>query len=553
MLVSFKDYSFTYADAKTALTNINLNIKAGSFTVMFGRSGSGKTTLLRQLKSVLLPSGTATGSLLWHDQPLAKLDNRQQASAIGYVNQQADAQFVTDKVWHELAFGLESLGEKPNVIHSRIAEMATFFGLTELMSRDVTTLSGGQKQLVSLASVMVMRPELLLLDEPTAQLDPLAKQSFIQALVRLHNELGTTILLAEHELEDVTSFADQLVMMRSGAIVADGAPQQVSADLFAQHAPLFAALPTATRLYCNSVTSVQAATIPLTVGAGRAWLQGFVRNPEPFATPAPEPDAQPWLIAKHVSFRYSQDAPDTLKDINLQVSRGQWYGIVGSNGAGKTTLLNLLGRILRPSSGKITLASQPLDRYRSADLYQEFLAVMPQDPTTLFASATVQAELMTTAKRVQPAMGAEAAVSGVIDLCHLRPLLAHHPFDLSGGERQLLALAKIILLRPKVLLLDEPTKGLDAFTKAAVGSILAQLHSTGVTIVMVTHDLDFVAQYADHIALLFDGEIAASAPTHEFFAANSFYTTTANRIARDYWPNAITLEEVEACLQKTNS
>lgn len=553
MLVTMHDYSFTYPDEHVALQHVNLTLEPGSFTVLFGRSGSGKTTLLKQMKRTLLPSGTAHGDLLWHKQPLADLDARASASKIGYVNQHADAQFVTDKVWHELAFGLESLGVPSDVMNTRIAEMATFFGLGELLDRDVNTLSGGQKQLVSLASVMVLRPELLLLDEPTAQLDPLAKQTFIQILVRLHNELGTTILLAEHELEDLLQWADKLVMMRAGAIVADGTPRAVSAQLAKVGDPLLAALPVATRLYCATTTSTDVGAIPLTVGAGRAWLNAQVSAPISF-TPTPSAiKAAPFLTAKHLSFRYGRDEPDVLTDVSLSIQQGEWFGIIGNNGAGKSTLLELLSRILRPTSGKISLAGQRLDGYKQADLYQELLAVLPQDPTTLFAHSTVQAELAATAKLTNPAMGSDAAVSGVVDLCHLRPLLAHHPFDLSGGEQQLLALAKVILLRPRVLLLDEPTKGLDAFTKTQVGTILAQLQQTGVTLVMVTHDLDFIAEHADHIALLFAGRIVATGTTHEFFAANSFYTTTASRIVRDQWPQAITYAEVQTCLNQKSS
>lgn len=553
MLISIHDYSFSYPDNQPALSHVNLDLAQGSFTVLFGRSGSGKTTLLRQLKRVLLPSGTSTGNITWQNQPLAALDNRAQASKIGYVNQHADAQFATDKVWHELAFGLESLGVRPTAMRTRIAEMATFFGIGALLDRDVRSLSGGQKQLVSLASVMTLRPELLLLDEPTAQLDPLAKQTFIQILVRLHNELGTTILLAEHELEDILPWADQLVMMRAGTIAAAGTPRAVAAKLHAAGDPLFAALPTATRLYCTGTALIKTEAIPLTVGAGRSWLAQLPLTPAPLSAPVAPAPTTPFLTAKHLAFRFAPDEADVLTDVNLTVQQGSWYGIIGNNGAGKSTLLTLLSGIRQPTSGKVTLAGNKLTHYKEADLYHEFLAVLPQDPTTLFASATVQAELLATANMVHPAMGAAAAVSGAVDLCHLRPLLDHHPFDLSGGEQQLLALAKVILLRPKILLLDEPTKGLDAFTKQQVGTILNQLQKNGVTLVMVTHDLDFIAEHADHIGLLFDGTIVADAPTHDFFAANSFYTTTASRIGRDIWPGAITFKEVAACLKHSQN
>lgn len=543
MLVSMQNYTFAYPNQPPTLQHVNLDLPQGSLTVLFGQSGSGKTTLLRQLKRVLMPSGTTSGRLLWHDAPLADLDLRTQASAIGYVNQQTDAQFVTDKVWHELAFGLESLGLPETKMRIRVAEMATFFGLSQLMSRDVATLSGGQKQLVSLASVMVMRPDLLILDEPTAQLDPLAKQTFIQMLVRLHNDLGTTILIAEHDLDGLLPFTDQLVMMSAGRIVATGTPQSVAAQLATTNDPLLAAFPPATRLFCHH-TPNSVDRIPLSVGAGRAW---FANQPHPnYDQPAsPSPVAEPILTARHVSFRYTPNADDVLTDVSLTIEQGDWFGIVGNNGSGKSTLLSLLGRILQPNHGRITLAHQNIARYPQASLYREFLAILPQDPTTLFASPTVQSELMATAKQTAPAMGIEAAVSGAIDLCHLRPLLKRHPFDLSGGERQLLALAKIILLRPKVLLLDEPTKGLDAFTKRQVGTILDQLQQAGVTLVMVTHDLDFIAQHANHVALLFNGEITTAADTHTFFAHNNFYTTSASRIARDVYPWLVTDDELQ--------
>lgn len=549
MLVTFKDYAFGYTADTNVIADINLNIAPGSFNVLFGRSGSGKTTLLQQLKRVLLPSGHCAGTLTFNSAPITTLTERQAAQDIGYVNQHADAQFVTDQVWHELAFGLERLATPAPVMHSRIAEMATFFGITELLNRDVHTLSGGQKQLVNLASVMVLRPQLLLLDEPTAQLDPLAKNNFIHALTRLHDELGTTILLAEHELEDLLQHCDQLIMMDAGHITASGTPAQVSKQLAAADKSL-AAFPVATQLY---YTKPGGADVPMTVGAGRTFLQQTVVQPAAHIPDRRVENGEPWLVAKHVAFRYAADAPDTVSDINLTIPHGAFYGIVGSNGAGKSTLLALLGRILRPTHGSIRVAGKKLSAYTTADLYTNFLAVLPQDPTALFGSTSVQDELLATAQQTQPAMGAAAAVSGVAELCHLQSLLTQHPFDLSGGEQQLLALAKIILLRPQVLLLDEPTNGLDATTKLQVGQILDELHATGVTIVTVTHDLDFIAAHATTIAMLFDGTITAEAATPDFFAANSFYTTTANRIARDFWPHAVTLQEVQTCLAQSQT
>jgi energy-coupling factor transport system ATP-binding protein len=553
-LIEIHDFNFTYPQApKKALTDLTIQLPEGSFTVLFGKSGSGKTTLLRQLKPSLAPHGHKTGEILVEDRPLATLDLRTQTTAIGYVLQNPDNQIVTDKVWHELAFGLESLGLDQATIRLRVAEMASYFGIQHWFKKEVTELSGGQKQLLNLASIMTLHPKLLILDEPTSQLDPIAASDFLETIAKINREIGTTILMTEHRLQNVLPMADQVLMMADGQIVASGSPQSVGQQLAKQQDDLFIAMPAPMQI----AASQQANTQPLTVREGRQWLETLQLVEK---TKAPEQlidkSHQPMIRASNVFFRYDKDGPDVVADLALSVEKGELFSLMGGNGTGKSTLLSLLSRIQRPYRGKIELAGKRLEKYSDQQLYRQFLGVLPQNPQSLFTKKTVRADLYevidgprekkSAAYPLQ--MDKAQAVAGIVELTHLEELLNRHPYDLSGGEQQRVALAKIMLLRPQLLLLDEPTKGLDDFFKQEFGEILQTLKNQGVTIVMVSHDVEFVAEYADKVGLFFDGQIATVKYAKDFFAGNNFYTTAANRMSRAYFPDAVTVKDVIACL-----
>ena len=535
-----KDLTFSYASAKGrhSLENVSLTIEQGEFLVLCGKSGSGKSTLLRQLKTVLTPNGKRTGEILFRGVPLKQVSDREQSEKIGFVMQNPDDQIVTDKVWHELAFGLESLGCDQKTMRGRVAEMACYFGIQDWFHRDVATLSGGQKQLLNLASIMAMQPEVLILDEPTSQLDPIAASDFLNTVRKINTELGTTVIITEHRLEDIFPYADRAVVMEKGRVIADDTPGKVGQLLFEQANPMFAAMPTPVRVYYGAGGTGES---PLTVRQGRSWLsRRFPNRPEKdaiAAPPLPEEVKDPALVLKELWFRYEKDSPDILRGVSAEIPSGSLYAILGGNGAGKSTTLKAISGICRPYRGKVTLFGKPVDKYKSSELFHGCLAMLPQDPKSLFVKKTVREDLSEMTKD-------KSSIERIAALCQITELLDSHPYDLSGGEQQRAALAKVLLTNPRLLLLDEPTKGIDSFFKETFAEILADLKKQGITIVMVSHDVEFCARYADIVSMFFDGQVLTTDTPRRFFGANSFYTTAAHRMSRHVFEGAVTAEDV---------
>ena len=530
-------FSHAAAKGKRSLDGVSLRIRAGEFLVLCGRSGSGKTTLLRHLKTVLTPNGKRSGEILFCGTPLAQVSERDQAAKIGFVMQNPDDQIVTDKVWHELAFGLESLGCDQTTMRTRVAEMACYFGIQDWFHRDVATLSGGQKQLLNLASIMAMQPEVLILDEPTSQLDPIAASDFLNTVRKINTELGTTVIITEHRLEDIFPYADRAVVMDGGKIIADDAPANVGQLLFEQKNPMFAAMPTPVRVFYGAGCTGES---PLTVRQGRNWLsREFPSAPKIKAEPALSPTEveNPALSLKELWFRYEKDGRDILRGVSAEIPAGEIYAILGGNGAGKSTTLKAVCGICRPYRGKIKLFGKPMEKYSTKELFRGCIAMLPQEPKSLFVKKTVREDLAE--------MTADAEkIARTAELCQITPLLESHPYDLSGGEQQRAALAKVLLTEPKLLLLDEPTKGIDSFFKETFASILADLKRQGITIVMVSHDVEFCARYADRVSMFFDGQILTTDTPRRFFGNNSFYTTAAHRMSRHVFDMAVTAEDV---------
>lgn len=544
-LLQVKDLSFTYPNRdEAALSGLNFTVERGSFTVLCGQSGSGKTTLLRLLKRELAPHGTLGGEILYCNEPLADLDDRRSAAEIGFVRQDPDEQLVTDKVWHELAFGPESLGMKTADIRRRVGEMASYFGIQSWYHNDTDRLSGGQKQLLNLAAVMVMQPKLLLLDEPTSQLDPIAAADFIATLQKLNRELGLTILLSEHRLEEVFPVADRVIVTERGKPCLSGTPRELCAVL--RDHPLALGLPSASRIWAG--LDVADEPCPLTVREGRELLERrFPDHAGALVPVRPRPQTPPVLEAEGLCFRYEKDSPDVLRELSLSVRGGEIFALLGGNGAGKTTLLHLLAGLERPYRGTIRVLGKKMKDYKNGALYRGCLSLLPQSPRTVFLKNTVREDCraLLEAHGVKPAEQAEKidALAARLDIA---ALLDRHPYDLSGGEQQKCALGKLLLTDPRLLLLDEPTKGLDAQYKERLRALLRALRAEGRTILLVTHDVEFAAAVADRCALFFDGEIIADGAPNEFFSGNHFYTTAASRIARTLLPNAVLCEEVVA-------
>ncbi|MBR5365563.1 MAG: energy-coupling factor ABC transporter ATP-binding protein [Clostridia bacterium] len=529
-LVSVENLSFTYAGASSAaLRNVSFAVEAGEFAAISGPTGCGKSTLLRLLKREIAPCGERSGRILLDGEEQDAIDPLHSAAAVGFVMQKPEEQIVTDKVWHELAFGLENLGMPQGEIAARVAETAAYFGIEDWFEQSTATLSGGQKQILNLAGVIVMEPALLLLDEPTAQLDPIAASEFIAALRRLNRELGLTVLIVEHRLEEIVPAADRLIVMENGRVTDSGRPSDVIGRM--RGTPLCTAMPAAAQLW-QMTGGAGGDPCPLDVRGGRQYLtRNFANRIRSMPIPeTPEREAAaPALQFSDVWFRYDRNAPDVLRGLTLTVREGECYAILGGNGSGKTTALFAAAGILRPYAGQIRVFGKKLRDWRNQSLYRDCLAMLPQDVQTVFLCNSVREEL------------AEAGADPASLPFDLSPLLDRHPYDLSGGEQQLVALGKVLAAKPRLLLLDEPTKGLDAGMKERLLGLLGDLRRSGMTIVAVTHDVEFATVFADRCALFFRGEAISTGTPRELFSKNSFYTTAAARMTRGFYDGAVTI------------
>lgn len=545
--ITIKNLTFTYPKQRdAALKDIFLSVKQGEFITLCGKSGCGKTTLLRHLRSTLMPHGIRKGDIYFKNTPLNKLNQREQTEKIGFVQQSPDNQIVTDKVWHELAFGLESLGYSTPEIRGRVSEMASFFGIQTWFHKKVTELSGGQKQLLNLASVMVMQPSVLVLDEPTSQLDPIAATDFLETIKKINRELGTTIILTEHRLEDALPLSDRVIVMDNGSIIIDNTPTMVGQKLKEYNHDMFIAMPTPMRIYAGVNNNLKC---PVTVRNGRYWISEFAEN-KPLNEDAIPKDintgfTKPIIEMDEIWFRYEKKLPDVLRGLSVTINEGELFAIVGGNGTGKTTSLSIMSGILKPYRGTVKIDGRSLGNIEKSGYSENLIGMLPQNPQSLFVKKTVELDLyeMLSERKISKEEQ-QRRVLAVSKLCELETLFNKHPYDLSGGEQQRAALAKVLLLTPKVLFLDEPTKGLDGHFKEKLANILKKLQVDGVTIVMVSHDIEFCASYATRCAMFFDGNITSIDSPRAFFCGKNFYTTAANRMSRTLLPNAILAEDV---------
>lgn len=590
--IEFKNVYFRYPLAEVnALDGVDFSVNESDFIVICGKSGCGKTTLLRHMKKSLVPYGVFSGSVTYNGTEIMDLSDRVSAAEVGFVQQNPDNQVVTDKVWHELAFGLESLGLDNATIKRRVAEMASYFNIQTWFRKDVSQLSGGQKQLMNLASIMAMQPKVLVLDEPTSQLDPIAASEFLRTVQKINRDLGTTVIISEHRLEEVFTMADKVMVMDKGKVLAydearkigsmlarDGEqyqlqpenPTEESADsgmaqISKGRHPMFYGLPAVMKIYqCAGGGDLS----PLTIREGRLWINRTVGDTYREDVPElanPEDEVQdpaegrtgsagdsaaadnnrkendgnePAVVVKEVWFRYDRKSQDVLRDLNVSVDRGQLFTVLGGNGVGKSTTLKVISGILKQQRGSVTVNGT--------------MAMLPQNPQALFTEITVEDELMEALHDVSwPDEVKVQKVLDMLDTMEITHLRKSHPYDLSGGEQQRLALGKVLLLDPEIILLDEATKGLDPFFKISLARVLKKLTKAGKTLFMVSHDIEFCAEYADTCAMFFDGQIVSAGKPHDFFPGNNFYTTSANKMAREHFPDAITWEEVAACVLET--
>lgn len=549
--VYIRNLEFTYANMEvSSIREINLALERGSFTCICGPSGCGKTTLLRNLKPSITPHGLRSGTIEIMGKSVESFEGNpcEEAQTIGYVLQNPENQIVTDKVWHELAFGLENLGLPTETIRLRIAEIASFFGIQSWFDKDVSELSGGQKQLLNLAAVMVMQPEILILDEPTSQLDPIAAVDFLDAVKKINNDIGTTVIITEHRLDNVVSISDRLVVIDNGEIVVNSEPYSAVSRLAEVSHPMFLAMPNPAQVYESAMSRLNECetecfddrtkypNIPLNVREGRQWLDHIMAGvPIKFDRVQRKETINSSEIKLHIKdlwFRYERDSKDIIKGLDFEAYKGEILAIIGGNGTGKTTLLSILAGMRKPYRGKCKINGKTT-------------ALMPQNPQTLFVRDTVREELLEALEDLDlKTTDRKLKIAEISEFLEIADIMDKHPYDISGGEQQRVALGKVLLLNPDLLLMDEPTKGIDNLLKNKLGELLRKLSAEGKTIIFVSHDIEFCSRFASRCMMFFDGGISGEGTPANLFAGNNFYTTAANRMARNYFVDAILPEEV---------
>lgn len=533
-----KELSFFYPDSATpALNKVQIAIDPGEFVVLCGPSGSGKSTLLRLLKKDIAPHGDLKGMIYLKGRAFSELSPEVHAQEFGFVFQDPENQLVMERVREELLFGMENFGLPTSEMRRRLAEMIHAFGLQDFLERKTMELSGGQKQLINLASVLLLKPSILLLDEPTAQLDPVAAKEFFQLVRQMNVDFGMTVVMVEHRLEDVLALADQFIVMDKGQVQYKGLPRKVLMELLDDQSGRYEDyLPSFVRLY-SAYAQGDPHAFPLTVKQGRRWLASLQISEEPSSTEDRPASKPPLLEARHLDFQYERKGPRLLENLNFKIMKGDFVAIVGGNGTGKSTLLKVFAQLLLPQSGELLYKGKRV----KGSLQCGYL---PQNPKLFFLQETVEKELQSIVERKKIDNG-EQLIEDYLQNFSLTHVRGQHPYDLSGGELQKAALIGVLLEEPELLLIDEPTKGLDPKAKLLLGNLLVELNRQGKTLVLVTHDVEFAARFASRCAMLFMGEVTTEAPSHAFFKGNTFYTTSLNRLTRDQdtVPEVVTLKE----------
>lgn len=552
-IIKIRDFSFTYPmSTKKALNNINIDIEEGDFILLCGKTGCGKSTLLRHLKNSLVPHGEKEGIITYKGVEIDKLDRRVDASEIGYVLQSPDNQIVTDKVWHELAFGMESLGYDSDTIRVRVAEMASYFGIENWFYKKTTELSGGEKQILNLAAIMTMNPKVLILDEPTSQLDPIAAMEFLQTVKKINLDLGITVILSEHRLEEVFTMADRVIVMSLGKVLANTEPRKIAQEISSSRDDIMTMLPTTVKLFMKvKGDSDDVSKCPISIRDGRRWLGNYCRflniDNRISNTFSKEDSKEKDILLKldNVWFKYEKYGRDIIKNLSLNIEEGEIFSIVGGNGTGKSTTISIMAGINRPYKGKILYKNKKIESYKSKELFYKNIAVLSQNPDSIFVKKTVKLDLFEVLDGVKISKEEKKKnVDKIVRLLEIENILDMHPYDLSGGEKQKAALGKILLLEPKLLILDEPTKGIDNFYKGKIIKILKDLKEKGTTIVIVTHDVEFAAEVSTRCGMFFDGNVISMGEPIKFFSENNFYTTSANKISRDILGNIVTYKDI---------
>ena len=515
-LLSVGNLTFTYPGvSRPALQEVGFQVEQGEFVLLLGGTGSGKTTLLKLIKQLIAPFGARTGEIRLAGEEVSRMARKRLAGEVGYLFQHTQDQLCMPTPLEEMAFGLRQLGVEPAAISRRCGELSCYFGMESWLDTPMEQLSGGQRQLTALASVLAADPALLLLDEPTAQLDPVHSRSFLEQLLRLHRENNMTVLAALHQPDSIFFQADRVLVLEQGRLLFSGSPQDAADYLGKQGHPLFAALPAGCRV-------MQTLGYPPSRGKQPLPEKDFARLS---AAPLPvHPSGRPLLKLKQVTAGYPGQSRPVLREVDLTLSAGEIFVLLGANGCGKTTLLKAVAGLVPLLSGSIRLEGEKSSLWRPTAFAQA--GYLPQDPTELFDGDRLDEDLYSYGK--SRGLGPDQVEQWLEQplFSPLKQVWTQNPLDLSGGQRQLAALAKLMLKGPKLLLLDEPGKGLNAAASARLGERLTALAQEGIAILISCHDPDFAARYGHRCGFLFHGELLPPQPPEPFFAGNRFYLTS---------------------------
>jgi energy-coupling factor transport system ATP-binding protein len=524
-MIRFKDFSFFYPDSlKPSLDRINVKIEEGEFLVISGPSGGGKSTFLRSING-LIPNfygGKISGEVLVHGRNASETPTNQMSELVGMVFQDPENQLISNHVEREIAFGMENLCFPNDLMKKRIEEALDAVNISRLRNRITSELSGGQKQKVAIASALAMHPSILLLDEPTSELDPRSAEEVLNVIEKINDELGLTILLVEHRLERVIHHVDRILMIDGGKLIYDGSPRNIKSEHIENWK---VGLPPVTRLSLNFKDRLNNG-IPLTVKEARLSLKGVLSNPKnKISWERKNSSDRISFSMEKVFFSYDGEK-DVLKNISLNVYEGDMIALMGKNASGKTTLVKLMNGLIKQRKGKVLLFGKKIGDYSIDDLIKK-VGIVFQDPNLHLFNDTVQEEVAFVLRNLEMEEKLiDKKVEEILRRFKIYQYRNIYPHDLSGGERQRVALASVLVSEPEILILDEPTRGMDYYLKR---ELISYLREKAKTVIMVTHDVETAAEFADRVILLSEGNIISDGNKRDVLSKALLFSPQINR------------------------
>jgi len=530
-MIEFKDFSFYYPNCKIpSLDKINVIIEEGEFLVITGPSGGGKSTFLRSING-LIPNfygGKISGEVLVKGKNVSKTPTNQMSEIVGMVFQDPENQLVSNQVEREIAFGMENLCFSKEIMKKRIEESLDAVNISRLRDKTIQELSGGEKQKVAIASALATHPEVLLLDEPTSELDPGSAESVLNVIEKINDELGLTIILVEHRLERVIHHVDRMLMIDSGKILYDGSPRKLKSNNVKDWK---VGMPPVTRLALNFEKEMVNNGMPLTVKEARLSLKEVLTTPKNKITWEKKESSKRVILSMDKVFFSYDGEKDVLKDISFNVFEGDMIALMGKNASGKTTLVKLMNGLIKPRKGKILLFGKKISDYSLEELIQK-VGIVFQDPNLHLFNDTVQKEVEFVLRNLKVDENLiKKKTEEILKYFKIYQYKDSYPHDLSGGERQRVALASVLVSDPEILILDEPTRGMDYYLKR---ELISYLREKAKTAIMITHDIETAAEFSDRVILLSEGNIISDGNKRDVLSKALLFSPQINRLIQPY-------------------